>query len=74
MNRIDKMPASPAEAIIEYGDGEFHVIRPGQFVRCGVTGVQIPLEDLRYWSVAKQEAYATREAVLQAMGVRPRAS
>jgi hypothetical protein len=30
-----------------------------------VTGAQIPLEELRYWSVDLQEAYATPEAVEQ---------
>jgi hypothetical protein len=33
-----------------------------------VTGVPIPLEELRYWSVDLQEAYATPEAVLQRHG------
>ena len=41
------------------------VVRPGAFVRCAVTGVPIPLEELKYWSVDLQEAYATPEAVLQ---------
>jgi hypothetical protein len=27
-------------------------------VRCAVTGKAIPLDELRYWSVARQEAYA----------------
>jgi hypothetical protein len=40
-------------------------VRPGAFVRCAVTGVPIPLEELKYWSVDLQEAYATPEAVLQ---------
>jgi hypothetical protein len=35
-----------------------------------VTGAQIPLEELKYWSVDLQEAYATPEAVLQKHGVR----
>jgi hypothetical protein len=39
------------------------VIRPGVFVRCAVTGAEIPLEELRYWSVDLQEAYASPEAV-----------
>jgi hypothetical protein len=43
-------------------------MRPGSFVRCAVTGVPIPLEELRYWSVDLQEAYATPEAVLQRQG------
>ena len=38
---------------------------PGAFVRCAVTNVPIPLEELKYWSVDLQEAYATPQAVLQ---------
>jgi hypothetical protein len=34
-------------------------------VRCAVTGVPIPLEELKYWSVDLQEAYASPEVVLQ---------
>jgi hypothetical protein len=34
-------------------------------VRCAVTGQAIPLEELKYWSVERQEAYATPEAVLE---------
>jgi hypothetical protein len=30
-----------------------------------VTAVPIPLEELKYWSVDLQEAYASPEAVLQ---------
>jgi hypothetical protein len=41
------------------------VVRPGAFVRCAVTGVPIPLEELKYWSVDLQEAYATPDVVLQ---------
>ena len=55
----------PGEAEVKYLDGDFRVVRPGTFVRCAVTGVAIPLEELRYWSVDLQEAYATPEAVLQ---------
>jgi hypothetical protein len=53
------------EAEIRYLDGDFRVIRPGAFVRCAITGVEIPVEELRYWSVERQEAYASPEAVLQ---------
>ena len=52
------------QAKISYGDGEFHVIAPGGFVVCAVTGQRIALEDLRYWSVELQEAYATPQAAL----------
>jgi hypothetical protein len=41
------------------------VISPGAYVRCAVTNVQILLEDLKYWSVDRQEAYATPEAVME---------
>lgn len=64
MNRIDKMN-SCGEAEIVYGDGEFHVVRPGAYVTCAVTGVKIDLDDLRYWNVDLQEAYATPEASLK---------
>jgi hypothetical protein len=55
----------PGEAEVRYLDGDFRVIRPGAFVRCAITGAEIPLEELRYWSVERQEAYASPEAVLQ---------
>lgn len=63
LNRYDHR--SPGEAEIKYLDGDFRVIRPGAFVRCAVTGVPIPLDELKYWSVERQEAYASPEAVLK---------
>ncbi len=57
-------PALGNEAILEYTDSDYRILRQGSFVRCGVTGVPIPLEDLRYWSAERQEAYAGPEAVL----------
>jgi hypothetical protein len=65
LNRTDRPSQMPGEAEVKYLDGDFRVIRPGAFVRCAVTGVEIPLEELRYWSVDFQEAYASPEAVLQ---------
>jgi hypothetical protein len=38
---------------------------PHRFVRCAVTGIPIPLEELKYRSVDLQEAYASPDAVLQ---------
>ena len=52
-------PASPSPATLHYGDGEFAVLRPGAYVTCAVSGVPIPLAALRYWSVERQEAYAS---------------
>ncbi|RTL98264.1 DUF2093 domain-containing protein [Ancylobacter aquaticus] len=63
MNRFERFSAS-GEAEVRYLDGDFRVVRPGTFVRCAVTGEAIPLDELRYWSVDLQEAYATPEAVL----------
>ena len=52
-------------ARLHYGDGDFVVMRPGRHVLCAVTGQRIPLEALRYWNPALQEAYATPEIALQ---------
>ena len=65
LNRYDRSSPMNGEAEVKYLDGDFRVVRPGGFVRCAVTGVPIPLEELKYWSVELQEAYATSEAVLQ---------
>lgn len=63
-------------ARLHYMAYSFRVLVPGDHVPCAVTGRKIPLEDLRYWSIARQEAYASAEisteAQLQAEGVRPR--
>ncbi len=53
------------EAQVQYLDGDFRVISPGAYVRCAVTDVRIPLDELKYWSVDLQEAYAVPHAVLQ---------
>jgi hypothetical protein len=63
MNRIDRQFSGAAEAQVEFLDGDFRVRRPGAFVRCAVTGEPILLEELRYWSVELQEAYASPDAV-----------
>jgi hypothetical protein len=69
MNRYERRPTSAGEAEVEYLDGEFRILRPGTFVRCAVTGAPIPLEDLRYWDVDLQEAYASPGAKLKRLGV-----
>jgi hypothetical protein len=60
-----RTPTLGLEAVLEFTDSDFRVVRQGNFVRCGVTGQPIPLEDLRYWSAERQEAYATPAAVLE---------
>ncbi|HEX3808455.1 MAG TPA: DUF2093 domain-containing protein [Rhizomicrobium sp.] len=64
MNRMERDIRPEGLAELEYLDGEFHVVKPGSFVICAVTGVHIPLDSLRYWSVDLQEAYATPAAAL----------
>lgn len=63
MNRYERPPSS-GEAQLRYLDADFRVLRPGAYVRCAVTGTTIPLEELRYWNVERQEAYAGPEAAL----------
>jgi hypothetical protein len=64
LNRFDRPSPMAGEAEVKFLDGDFRIVRPGAFVRCAVTGVPIPLEELKYWSVDLQEAYATPEAVM----------
>lgn len=52
---------SSGEAKLHYGPSGFRVLRAGQYVVCAMSGVQIPLEDLRYWSPVYQEPYATAQ-------------
>jgi hypothetical protein len=65
MNAHDREFSAGDIASVHYGDGEFVVLRPGRFVVCAVTGVKIPLEALRYWNPATQEAYAGPAEALQ---------
>ena len=58
-------PSGDSEARLQYLDGDFRVISPGTHVVCAVTRERIPLDELKYWSVDLQEAYAVPEAVLQ---------
>jgi hypothetical protein len=58
-------PSGHGEAQVQYLDGDFRVISPGTYVRCAVTDARIPLDELKYWSVDLQEAYAIPTAVLQ---------
>ena len=54
------------EARIQYMAGTFRLLGAGDFVRCAESGVQIPLEELRYWSVERQEPYIDATASLAA--------
>jgi hypothetical protein len=65
MNRMDRDLRPDGQAVLEYLDGEFRVVKAGSFVVCAVTGVHIPVEALRYWSVDLQEAYANPVVALK---------
>lgn len=53
-------------AKLHYLDGTFRMLSPGDHVICAVTNAPIPLQELRYWSVKRQEAYASAAASVQA--------
>lgn len=60
------MKGQGREARIHYMAGTFRLLADGDHVRCAVTGTAIPLDQLRYWSVARQEAYSDAAASLAA--------
>ena len=64
MNRMER-PGREGEARLRYLDGDYQVVIPGGFVRCAVTGLEIPLGELKYWSVPRQEAYVDANAALK---------
>ena len=72
LNRFDRSFPTTGEAEVKYLDGDFRVLRPGAYVRCAVTGLPIPLEELKYWSVDLQEAYINPDAVLERHFLRAR--
>ncbi|VVT02911.1 conserved hypothetical protein [Erythrobacter sp. EC-HK427] len=55
------MNSSENAATLMYGPNGFRVIKPGHFVLCAASGVPVPLDELRYWSVELQEPYASAE-------------
>ena len=65
MNIFDR-GFSPSEAQIRYLDADYVVLRPGSFVRCAVTGNPIPIDELTYWNVDRQEAYVDYKAAYEA--------
>ena len=61
------MSGSRNAARVHYLPGTFRLLSDGDHVICAVTGVSIPLHELRYWSVARQEAYATAELATETL-------
>ena len=56
------------EARLHYMPGSFRILTPGDHVVCAVTRQPIALEDLRYWSVDRQEPYASAAVAVKAHG------
>ncbi|WP_414900350.1 DUF2093 domain-containing protein [Sphingomonas flavalba] len=54
-------------ARLQYMPNGFRMIANGDHVVCAVSGERIPLDMLRYWSVERQEPYASPEISTQAM-------
>jgi hypothetical protein len=54
-------------AKVHYMASSFRMLSGGDHVLCAISNVPIALDDLRYWSVARQEAYASAELSTQAM-------
>jgi hypothetical protein len=61
MNRHERGFHPMREAKLKYMQGDFRVVVPGSFVRCAVSGETIALDDLKYWNVDRQEAYASAD-------------
>ena len=55
-------------AKLHYLPGTFRVLSNGDHVTCAVTGQPIPLDQLRYWSVERQEPYVSPAAAMKAEG------
>ena len=65
MDRIERLLGLSGEARVIYKDADFEAIGPGDFVRCAVTGDVIKVDDIKYWSVVRQEASANPQAALK---------
>jgi hypothetical protein len=65
------MSGNGKAARIHYLAGTFRLLSDGDHVVCAVTGARIPLHELRYWSVVRQEPYVDTEASLKAERAAP---
>ena len=60
------MSGAGRAARLHYLPSTFRVLSNGDHVICAVTGARIPLHELRYWSVERQEAYVDANASAEA--------
>ncbi|MBN8840295.1 MULTISPECIES: DUF2093 domain-containing protein [Sphingomonas] len=61
------MSNSDRPARLHYLANGFRVLVPGDHVVCAVSGARIALEDLRYWDVAGQRAFASATLATEAL-------
>lgn len=61
MSHSERPPAR-----LHYMAYSFRVLTAGDHVLCAISGARIPLEDLRYWNIARQEPYATAALSVEA--------
>ena len=64
------MTHSDRPARLHYMANGFRVLTPGNHVICAVSGARIAIEDLRYWSPATQQAYASAQIASEALSPR----
>lgn len=57
-------------ARLHYMANGFRVLTPGDHVVCATSGAAIPIEELRYWSVARQAPYASAALATEALAPR----
>lgn len=55
-------------ARLHYLPSTYRVLANGDHVLCAVSHKPIPLTELKYWSVERQEAYASAALSVQAEG------
>jgi hypothetical protein len=60
------MSGNGRAARLHYLPGTFRMLSDGDHVICAVTGARIPLHELCYWSVERQEPYVDAAASLEA--------
>src|SRR3954469_24777000 len=60
------MQGSGKAARVHYLPGTFRLLSDGDHVVCALTGARIPLHELKYWSVERQEPYVDAAASLKA--------
>ena len=53
------------EAKVKYMPNDYTILSSGTIVTCSVTGKPIPVTDIKYWSVARQEPYLDASASLK---------